>query len=134
MADQVVSADICSKMVESATKACQPMISVPPEPANKTADSLAALSTAFTFGSIVLAVIVVIAGFAWAKIVAANAEREARAEAKKVAKECADEYIKDWLAKEAPGIIRERVDLIVDATLGSGDDATAADDLGEQAG
>lgn len=133
MAGQTITADVCGKMVESATRSCQPMISVPPEPVNSTADSLAALSAAFTYGSIVLAILALIAGFAWGKIVAANAEKEARAEAKKVAKECADEYIRDWLSKEAPGIIRERVDFILDATLGSGNDADAADAIGQEA-
>lgn len=78
----------------------------------------------------VLAVLAVIAGFAWGKIVTSTAEREAQ----KMAKACADAYIKKWLAEDAPGIIRERVDLIVDATLGTGNDAKAADDLGKEAG
>lgn len=134
MGAQGITADVCSKMVESATRSCQPLIQVPPEPANNAADSLAALSTAFTYGSIMLAILALIAGFAWAKIVAAHAEKEARVEAQKVAKECADEYIGEWLSKEAPGIIRERVDFILDTTLGSGNDAEAADELGEKAG
>jgi hypothetical protein len=95
-----------------------------------TADSLAALSTAFTFGSILLAIIALIAGFAWGKIVAAAAEREA----KTAAKDCAEEYIVKWMAEEAPAIIRNQVDLLNDATIGDGDDADAADKLGEEAG
>ena len=123
MAGQAISVDVCAKMVESATRSCQPMISVPPEPANSTADALAGLSTAFTYGSMVFAVLALIAGFAWAKHVAH--------EAKEMAKAYAQNYIDEWLAEKAPGIIRERVDFIIDATLGSGDDATAAEDLGE---
>ena len=123
MAGQAISSDVCAKMVESATRACQPMISVPPEPANSTADALAGLSTAFTYGSMVFAVLALIAGFAWAKHVAT--------EAKEMAKADAQNYIDKWLAEKAPGIIRERVDFIIDATIGSGDDATAAEDLGE---
>lgn len=130
---QAIPADVCSKMVESAARACQPMISVSPERANPNwsamATALSSQSNAIAWGSLVLAVIVVIAGVAWGKITTANAEREARA----MAKACADEYIRDWLAKEAPGIIRERVDLILDATLGSGNDADAADQIGEEA-
>ncbi|MEO9601182.1 hypothetical protein [Parasphingorhabdus sp.] len=124
-----VSANVCAQMVESATRSCQPLFQIPPEPVNSTADSLAMLSTAFTFGSIILAIIAVIAGFAWSKVVAYKAEEEA----KKVAKDCADVYIEDWLAKKAPGIIRSRVDFILDATLGPGDDAKAADDIGKEA-
>ena len=133
MPAQTIPINACSKMVEAATRSCQPLIAAAPEPANTTADSLAALSTAFTFGSIVLAVLAVIAGFAWSRIVTANAEKEAREEAKKVAKACADEYIKEWLAKEAPGIIRQRVDFLLDATLGPGNDAEAADEIGKEA-
>lgn len=134
MTGQVVTADVCAKMVESATRSCQPMISVPPGQANPNWDAMATAlvsqSNAIAWGSLILAVIVAIAGIAWGKIITANAEREAR----DMAKACAEAYIEKWLAEQAPGIIRERLDLIGDATLGSGDDATAADDLGEQAG
>lgn len=133
MPNQTMTADVCAKMVESATRSCQPLIAVAPEQTNPNWDamsaSLAAQANAIAWGALVLAVIVVIAGIAWGKIITANAEREARA----MAKACADEYIKDWLAKEAPGIIRERVDLIADATLGQGNDADAADDIGKEA-
>ena len=133
MVEQTITAEVCSKMVESATRSCQPMISLPPEQANPNWDAMAAsfasLSNAFAWGSIILAVVAVIAALAWGKIVTATAEKEARA----MAKGCADEYIRDWLAKEAPGIIRERVDFILDATLGSGDDTTAADEIGKEA-
>lgn len=133
MADQTLSADVCSKMVESATRACQPLLSLPPEQANPNWDAMAAsfasLSNAFAWGSIILAVIAVIAALAWGKVVTATAEKEA----KSMAKSCADEYIKEWLAKEAPGIIRQRVDFILDATLGFGDDTTAADEIGKEA-
>ncbi len=125
MAGQTITADVCGKMVESATRSCQPMISVPPEPVNSTADSLAMLSTAFTFGSILLAIIALIAGFAWGKIVAATAQEEA----KTAAKACAEE----WMAKNGPGIIQAHVEFLNDATIGEGDDAIAADDIGKEA-
>ena len=121
----------CAQMVESATRACQPMISIPPEQANPNWDALAvsltSQSNAIAWGAVVLGVIVAVVGWAWGKTIAADAEREARA----MAKSCAEEYIAKWLAEKAPGIIRERVDFINDATLGSGDDAKAAKDLGE---
>lgn len=129
MGAQVITAGACGKMVESATRSCQPLIQVPPEPANTTADSLAALSTAFTFGSILLGILVLLAGYAWGKFIALDAGKEAR----RAAKERADEYIQDWLAKEAPVLIRERVDFILDATLGPGDDTEAADEIGKEA-
>lgn len=124
-----VPANVCAKMVESATASCQPLFPLPPEQATSTADSLVALSTAFTFGSILVGILVVIAGYAWGKFVAADAKGHAQ----NAAKDRADEYIQDWLAKEAPGIIRARVDFILDATLGPGNDADAADELGKGA-
>ena len=134
MQNATVTAEICSKMVESATRSCQPIIAMPPEQSNPNWDamatSFASLSSAFAWGSLILAVIAIVAGLAWGKIVTATAEREA----KRMAKDCADDYINTWLAEKAPGIIRERVDLILDATLGSGNDAKAADDLGKEAG
>lgn len=130
LAKEPVPANICAQMVESATRSCQPLLQVPPEPVNKTADSLAALSTAFTFGSILLGILVLLAGYAWGKFIALDAGKEAT----KAAKERADVYIEEWLATEAPGIIRERVDFILDATLGSGNDADAADEIGKEAG
>lgn len=96
MVDQTVTADICSKMVEAATRSCQPMISVPPEPAISNADGLAALSTAFVYGSILLAILVVIAGYSWARSVA----REA--------KDMAEKEVKNWIKEEGlPLILRE---------------------------
>lgn len=134
MPAQSLPVDACSKMVESATRSCQPLIAAAPEQANPNWDamatSFASLSNAFAWGSIILAVVAIIAALAWGKIVTASAEKEAR----DMAKSCAEDYIKKWLAEQAPGIIRERVDLIMDATLGAGDDAKAADELGKEAG
>ena len=124
-----VPANVCAQMVESATRSCQPLIEVPPDQANSAADSLAMLSTAFTFGSILLAILVMVVAIPWAKQVASQAKEDAE----KAAKERADTYIEEWLANEAPGIIRARVDFILDATIGSGDDAKAADDIGQGA-
>ena len=125
MPDQNIAAGVCVRMVEAATKTCPPIVPIPPEHVNSTADSLAALSTAFVYGSILLAVLVVIAGFAWAKFVAH--------EAKEMAKADAATYIAKWLAEKAPGLIREHVELLQDATLGTGDDDVAADDIGREA-
>ncbi len=129
LSTEPVSANMCAQMVEFTARSCQSLIETPTEPVNSVADSLAMLSTAFTFGSILLAIIALIAGFAWGKIVAATAEKEA----KQAAKECAEEYIVKWMADEAPAIIRKQVDLLNDATIGDGDDAQAADNIGKGA-
>jgi hypothetical protein len=141
MPSQSVSADICLKLVDAATRQCPPVPVAPPAPVNPNWDAIAAsfasLSTAFAWGSIILAAIAVIAAFAWGRLVTASAEKEAKAIAKNVAedvaKNCADAYIAEWLAKQAPGIIRERVDFIMNATLGPGNDSKAADDIGKEA-
>ena len=128
-----VPANVCSQMVEAATKSCQPLISVPPEQAapnwDAMANSFASLSAAFAWGSIVLAVVAIIAALAWGRIVTATAEKEAR----KMAKDCADDYIKKWLAEEAPSLVQRHVEFLLDATIGAGDDASAADEIGKEA-
>lgn len=129
IADNMISTDKCSQMLETAIRSFQTLPSTGPNQGNQTADSLAALSTAFTFGSILLAVLVLIAGFAWAKVVAATAEKEAR----QVAKDCTEQYIQKWMSEQAPTIIQSHVELLVDATIGEGDDALAADAIGKEA-
>lgn len=128
-----IPADLCSHMVNAAARSCEPLppiVSAPPNPNwDAMATSFASLSNAFAWGSVLLGAIAIIAALAWGRAVGVSAEREA----KKMAKECADSYIQSWLSKEAPGIIRERVDFILDATLGPGDDAKAADDIGKEA-
>ena len=50
------------------------------------------------------------------------------------AKETAEKIVKEWLGSEAPELIQKQVDLLTDTTLGPGNDVTAADDIGNQAG
>lgn len=77
-----------------------------------------------------MAVIATVAALTWGNVVIQKAEREARI----MAKECARDYITKWLAEEAPGIVREQVDMITNASLGPGNDAMAADAIGKEAG
>jgi hypothetical protein len=125
-----ITIDACSKMLEAAAKSCAS--TQPPSAPNwdAMANSFASLSTAIAWGSVVVAIMAFFGALTWGKVVTMRAEKEAREEAKK----CAKELIDKWLADEAPGIIRERVDLIIDATLGAGNDAKAADDIGKEAG
>jgi hypothetical protein len=81
------------------------------------------------YGSLLLALMALIGGLAWGYLVKVWAEREAR----DMAKACAEDYIKDWMAKNAPGIIQKHVEFLQDATLGSGNDAEAADEIGKEA-
>lgn len=94
------------------------------------ANSFASLSAALSWGAIILAVIAIVAAIAWGRIVTVVAEKEAREEAKK----CAELYIREWLSREAPVIVRKHIEIILDSTLGPGDDLDAADEIGEQAG
>lgn len=129
---QTVPMDICVKMVDAAAQNCvipeQTVTAAPNWDAMAT--SLASLSNAFAWGSLIIAVLAFFAALAWGRIVTERAEREAKA----MAKACADEYIKAWLADEAPKVIRERIDFLLDATTGDGDDAKAADEMGREAG
>ena len=125
----------CTKIVEAATRSCHASPIAAPSPSSDPnwdalANSFAALSSAFAWGSIILAVAGILAGLAWGRAVALKAENEARTEAKK----CADELIAKWLAEEAPGIIRAHLDALGNASLGKGDDDEAADDIGKEAG
>jgi len=101
MATKTIPVDACSKMVESATRSCQPLIAAAPEPANTTADSLAALSTAFTYGSILLAVIALIGAIAWGFLVKSWAEKEAREEAERCTKK--------WIEEEGFPVLRREM-------------------------
>lgn len=125
----------CTKMVEAATRSC----STPPPTTAPTAaqpnwdaiaNSFASLSVALTWGTILLAIGAVVAGVAWGKHIARTAENEARTEARR----CAEQFIQEWLSRDAPGIIRSHVDNLRNATLGDGNDDAAADALGEAAG
>ncbi|MBC3942003.1 hypothetical protein [Sphingomonas albertensis] len=94
------------------------------------ANSFSALSSAFAWGSLLLAVIALVAGLAWGWVITQRAENEARTEAEK----CANAYIAKWLTDEAPGLVRAHVENLQNATLGRGNDDEAADAIGEEAG
>ena len=128
------------KIVDAAAQSCQAPIGQQPTATapnwDAMANSFASLSTAIGWGALIVAVIsllvaiiLFVGGLAWGKVIAQNAEREAR----DMAKVYAEDHISKWLANSAPGIIRERVDLIIDATLGPDNDADAADEIGKGA-
>ncbi|HEX4694208.1 hypothetical protein [Sphingomonas sp.] len=95
------------------------------------ANSFASLSTAIAWGSVIFALIGIVAGIAWGKIVTIQAENEARTEAKRAA----NELIKEWLSNQAPAIIRAHVELMGRTVLrGDEDDDAAADEIGKNAG
>lgn len=101
MSAQTIPVDACSKMVESATRSCQPLIAAAPEPKIDTADSLAALSTAFTFGSILLAIIALLGAITWGFFVKIWAEKEAREEAERCTKK--------WIEEEGFPMLRREM-------------------------
>ena len=100
MGAQTVTAGVCVKLVEAATRSCQPIAPAPPSPVNSAADSLAALSTAFTFGSLLLGLIALVGAIAWGFVVKYWAEREAKAEAERCAKKWLDEEATPMLRRE----------------------------------
>jgi hypothetical protein len=88
-------------MVELAAQSCQPAAVVAPQPATTTADALAGLSTAFTFGSILLAIVALLGGIAWGYLVKGWAEREAREEAERCTKK--------WIEEEGFPMLRRQM-------------------------
>lgn len=125
-----MTVDACSKMVEAATKSCSTMQDSPPPNWDAMASSFGSLSAAFAWGSIVLAIVALIGAVAWGYLVKGWAEKEARKEAK----ECADDLIAKWLSGEAPKIVRQHVEFLQNTAVGKGDDDKAADEMGAAAG
>lgn len=125
----------CTKIVEAATKSCASSAVTAPQPPaepnwDALANSFASLSAALAWGSIGLAILAIVVGFAWAKIVAADAKNEARTEAAK----CAKLYIDDWLREMAPGIVRTHVEYLRSTTISGDKGDNAADAIGNAAG
>jgi len=125
----------CTKIVEAATKSCGSSLGTAPQPPSDPnwdalANSFASLSAALAWGSIGLGVLAIVVGFAWAKIVAADAKNEARTEAAK----CAKLYIDEWLQEMAPGIVRTHVEYLRSTTISGDKSDNAADAIGNAAG
>jgi hypothetical protein len=103
-----VPVNLCVQMVEAASRSCQlptsiaPNTPVAPDAVNNTADSLAALSTAFTYGSILLAIVALIGAVAWGFVVKGWAEREARDEAERCTKK--------WIEEEGFPMLRRQME------------------------
>jgi hypothetical protein len=138
-----ISAGICERLITAATSHCGapvPAALPPPAPVavqpnfDGLAASFGALSTAFTWGTIILAVVAILAALGWGYLVKGWAEKEAREEAERCARKHTDAYINKWLATEAPQIVRRHVENILDATFGNGSDEEAADEIGKEAG
>ena len=77
-----------------------------------------------------MAMITLVAAVGWGLLVKVWAEREARKEAA----ECVRRLMDKWLAEDAPGIIRQHVENLQNASLGDTPDGEAADQMGEEAG
>lgn len=141
-APPTIDAAMCERLINSATNACKSVelatappvaqaVAAKPEPAwDALANSFASLSAAFAWGSILLAFIALAAAIGWGYVVKVWAEQEARKEAA----ECVKRQMDKWLAEEAPQLIRRSVELLQNASLGTDDDAAAADEMGEEAG
>lgn len=125
----------CTKIVEAATKSCAGSGIAPPQPPlepnwDALANSFASLSAALAWGSIGLAILAIVVGFGWAKIVTAEAKNEARTEAAK----CAKLYIDEWLREMAPAIVRTHVEYLRSTTISGDKSDSTADAMGNAAG
>jgi len=102
---QTVTADVCARMVEAATRPCQPLPAPPAEAVNPNWDSVAVSLTsqanAIAFGSLVLAVAAVLAGIAWGRIIGLQAKREAR--------QVAEQEMEKWLKDEGIPMLRREI-------------------------
>ena len=129
-----IAVEACAKMLEVSAKACQPVAAKAESASGPNWDamatSLSSLSTAFAFGSVLLGLIALVAAFGWGYVVTVRAEREARKEAKA----CAREMIDRWLVEEAPLIVRRKLEMLQDTSMGTEDDDHAADEMGRAAG
>jgi hypothetical protein len=129
-----IDAAMCERFVNAASRSCtvgaQPA-QIVHEPAwDALANSFASLSAAFAWGTLFLGLVAVLAAIGWGVLVRVWAEREARKEAA----ECVKRLMDKWLVEEAPQIVRKHVELLQNASLGGDDEATAADEMGEEAG
>ena len=131
---QTIDAATCERFVNAASRSCtlsaQPAPAVHEPPGDALANSFASLSAAFAWGSILLALIAIVAAIGWGFLVRHWAEREARAEAA----ECVKKLMDKWLVDEAPQIISKHVELLQSASLGEDEDGEAADEIGKEAG
>ena len=131
-----IDAAMCERFVSAASRACPAVAAPAPTPAtappewDALANSFASLSSAFAFGSIVLALVAIAVAVGWGYLVKKWAEQEARKEAA----ECVKIIMDKWLADEAPKIIRQNVEYLRNASLGTDDDDKAADEMGKEAG
>ena len=128
-----IDVGVCSQMVSDSLQNCKMTGNAASTTAkpdwDAMASSFAALSAAFTWGTIFLGLVAIIAGVAWANYVKVVAEREAR----EAARQCAQEVIERWLSDQGPQIIREHVEFLHRVTVGDETASAAADEMGAQA-
>lgn len=137
MASSHISSEACVRLLEAATNGCKrgvEQIPAPPAAAaqipavpdwNPVSTSLTSLSTAFTWGSVVIAFMAILVTIGLVYVVGQRAEKEAHDTAKK----CADE----WLAANGPRLMREYIELIQSPAIDGSGNGNAADEMGESA-
>lgn len=134
MASPQIPVSVCERLIEAGSKPCPVAAAVPvleQQPNwDALATSLAVLGVGLTVGGIILGIVAIIMGFAWAKLVKRDAEEEARKEARA----CVERLMTEWRTNELPALVRQNVEIILDASGGDENDLTAADRMGEGAG
>lgn len=132
-----IDVSACERLITAATAHCTapaphgpaPPALPPPPDWEALSTSLAALSLSFSYGAIVLAVIIGALALGWGYLVYVWARAEAR--------EAAEKLMNEWLSTEAPKLIREGAALLhfdKDNQSTATDSGKAADDIGKEAG
>jgi hypothetical protein len=114
-------------------KSC-PRRGVPRVEKSGVATSFGALAADFAFGAGLVGLIAVIAVIGWGYFVRVWAKEEARAEAERCANKRVKELMDEWLAREAPQIVRRHIENLMNASLGEDDEEAAAEEMGKEAG
>ena len=136
--NKMMPADVCEHIVEAIAEAYRSAPEQCASPADSLAISLASQADALTsqgngiaIASAALAVIALIAGIAWYKIIRAEAKDEARRVAESEARDEARKVAEAWLAENGPEMLRDYEPLIDGNPTAQKD---VADSIGEQAG
>ncbi|MEO8927640.1 MAG: hypothetical protein ABI306_10810 [Caulobacteraceae bacterium] len=128
MTQPTMAVEACARMVTASSHACLATVAAPePQRFDALAASLGALSSGLTFGAIVIAILTVLAGYAWGRLIA----RQAKDEAVKAMRESVGEEVERvarpiidaWLTTEGVEQMRQIAQMTQPSSLATDPDA-----------